>query len=136
VRPAIHPVATIAHPLATVGYPAATIVRPVAITNPLPHVVAPALVGSSSYQSVVNNGAAYTTGVNALHTVPVVVRGRREADANADADAEADAFYAVNGYTHQLPGHSYAAISTPSYVSPIAYPYYNYGLGYHGVYHG
>jgi len=158
IATAVHPVAAVAHPLATVGYPAATfghplasvgysaaaIAHPVALAHQVPHVIAPAVVGSSSYQSVINNGAAYTTGVSALHPVSVVVRGRRGADAEADADAdaeanaEADAFLNVNGYTHALPGHSYAALSTPSYVSPIAYPLYNHGLGYNGVgvYHG
>merc|ERR1711892_502806 len=37
---------------------------------------ATAVVGSSSYQTVDNNGAKYTTGVTALH--PVFIHGRRK----------------------------------------------------------
>merc|ERR1712123_248872 len=77
---------------------------------------ATAVVGSSSYQTVDNNGAKYTTGVTALH--PVFIHGRRkrgaEAEAEPEAEAEADAaaaaiplpaspLYALNGYAHSLP---------------------------------
>merc|ERR1711892_1043003 len=87
---------------------------------------ATAAVGSSSFQTVDNNGAKYTTGVTALH--PVFIHGRRkrgaeaeaepEAEAEAVAEPEADAaaipaapLYALNGYAHSLPGNSYASIS-------------------------
>merc|ERR1711935_732929 len=94
---------------------------------------ATAVVGSSSYQTVDNNGAKYTTGVTALQ--PVFIHGRRkrgaeaeaepEAEAEAEAEPEADAaaaaiplpaapLYALNGYAHSLPGNSYASISTPN----------------------
>merc|ERR1711935_336882 len=101
---------------------------------------ATAVVGSSSFQTVDNNGAKYTTGVTSLH--PVLIHGRRkrqaevEAEANpkaaaepeaeADAEAKPDAaaaaaiplpaapLYALNGYAHALPGNSYASISTPN----------------------
>merc|ERR1711892_80287 len=91
---------------------------------------ATAVVGSSSYQTVDNNGAKYTTGVSALH--PVFIHGRRkrgaEAEAEPEAVAEAEAepeaaaaiplpaapLYALNGYAHSLPGNSYASISTPN----------------------
>merc|ERR1711935_681988 len=89
------------------------------------------VVGSSSYQTVDNNGAKYTTGVTELH--PVFIHGRRkrgaEAEAEPEAVAEAEAkpeaaaaaiplaaapLYALNGYAHSLPGNSYASISTPN----------------------
>merc|ERR1711935_1250901 len=92
---------------------------------------ATALVGSSSYQTVDNNGAKYTTGVTALH--PVFIHGRRKRGAEAEAEPEAVAvaeakpeaaaaaiplpaapLYALNGYAHSLPGNSYASISTPN----------------------
>merc|ERR1712128_392549 len=97
---------------------------------------ATAVVGSSSFQTVDNNGAKYTTGVTSLH--PVLIHGRRkrgaeaEAEPEAVAEAEAEAkatpeaaaaaaipfpaapLYALNGYTHSLPGNSYASISTPN----------------------
>merc|ERR1712021_61942 len=91
---------------------------------------ATAVVGSSSFQTVDNNGAKYTTGVTALH--PVLIHGRRKREAEAEAateaesevvaeaeavvEAEAEAepeaaaaaaipfpaapLYALNGYTH------------------------------------
>merc|ERR1711935_143655 len=99
---------------------------------------ATAVVGSSSFQTVDNNGAKYTTGVTSLH--PVLIHGRRkrqaeaeaateaaaEPEAEADAEAKPDAaaaaaiplpaapLYALNGYAHALPGNSYASISTPN----------------------
>merc|ERR1711892_1333965 len=91
---------------------------------------ATAVVGSSSFQTVDNNGAKYTTGVTSLH--PVLIHGRRKRQAEAEAEAEADAeakpdataaaaiplpaasLYALNGYAHALPGNSYASISTPN----------------------
>merc|ERR1712123_484565 len=50
---------------------------------------ATAVVGSSSYQTVDNNGAKYTTGVTALH--PVFIHGRRKRGAEAEAEPEAEA---------------------------------------------
>merc|ERR1711935_1258612 len=91
---------------------------------------ATAVGGSSSFQTVDNNGAKYTTGVTSLH--PVLIHGRRkrqaEAEAEPEAVAEAEAepeaaaaipfpvspFVSLNGYTHSLPGNSYASISTPN----------------------
>merc|ERR1711935_1164079 len=92
---------------------------------------ATAVVGSSSFQTVDNNGAKYTTGVTSLH--PALIHGRRkrqaEAEAEPEAVAEAEAepeaaaaaiplpaapLYALNGYAHSLPGNSYASISTPN----------------------
>merc|ERR1712008_202037 len=92
---------------------------------------ATAVVGSSSYQTVDNNGAKYTTGVTALHPVFIHGRGKRQAEAEAEPDAVAEAeakpeaaaaaiplpaapLYALNGYAHSLPGNSYASISTPN----------------------
>merc|ERR1711935_862531 len=89
---------------------------------------ATAAVGSSSFQTVDNNGAKHTTGVTSLH--PVLIHGRRkrqaEAEAVVDAEAKPEAaaaaaiplpsapLYALNGYAHALPGNSYASISTPN----------------------
>merc|ERR1711935_31988 len=105
---------------------------------------ATAVVGSSSFQTVDNNGAKYTTGVTSLH--PVLIHGRRKRQAEAEAEAatiaesevvaeaetevEAEAkpeaaaaaaiplpaapLYALDGYAHALPGNSYASISTPN----------------------
>merc|ERR1711935_206051 len=87
---------------------------------------ATAVVGSSSFQTVDNNGAKYTTGVTSLHPVLIHGRRKREAEAEPEADAEPEAaaaaaipfpaapLYALNGYTHSLPGNSYASISTPN----------------------
>merc|ERR1712106_404675 len=50
---------------------------------------APAVVGSSSFQTVDNNGAKYTTGVTSLH--PVLIHGRRKRQAEAEAEAVAEA---------------------------------------------
>merc|ERR1711935_668273 len=88
---------------------------------------ATAVVGSSSFQTVDNNGAKYTTGVTSLH--PVLIHGRRKRQAEAEVEAETEPeaaaaaaaiplptapLYAVNGYAHSLPGNSYASISTPN----------------------
>merc|ERR1711935_108460 len=95
---------------------------------------ATAVVGSSSFQTVDSNGAKYTTGVTSLH--PVLIHGRRKREAEAEAESEAEAkpeaeaepeaaaaaaipfpaapLYALNGYTHSLPGNSYASVSTPN----------------------
>merc|ERR1711935_302175 len=95
---------------------------------------ATALVGSSSFQTVDNNGAKYTTGVTALH--PVLIHGRRKREAEAEAEPEAVAepeaaaaipfpvspFVSLNGYTHSLPGDSYAAISTPNLYHALPHP--------------
>merc|ERR1711935_792242 len=97
---------------------------------------ATALVGSSSFQTLDNNGAKYTTGVTALHPVLIHSRRKREAEAEAEPEAVAEAeakpeaeaepeaaaaipfpvspFVSLNGYTHSLPGNSYASISTPN----------------------
>merc|ERR1712123_367471 len=50
---------------------------------------ATAVVGSSSFQTVDNNGAKYTTGVTSLH--PVIIHGRRKRQAEAEAEAETEA---------------------------------------------
>merc|ERR1712128_254865 len=97
---------------------------------------ATAVVGSSSFQTVDNNGAKYTTGVTSLH--PVLIHGRRKREAEAEAEAEPEAaaaaaipypaapLYALNGYTHSLPGNSYASISTPNlyHAPPHRLPLY------------
>merc|ERR1711935_467543 len=102
---------------------------------------ATAVVGSSSFQTVDNNGAKYTTGVTSLHPVLIHGRRKRQAEAEVEAKPEAEAepeavadaetkpeaaaaaaaiplpaapLYAVNGYAHSLPGNSYASISTPN----------------------
>merc|ERR1712106_799071 len=49
---------------------------------------ATAVVGSSSFQTVDNNGAKYTTGVTALH--PVLIHGRRKREAEAATEAESE----------------------------------------------
>merc|ERR1712201_7450 len=82
--------------------------EPAAEPEAEPHVVVPgllghpylplhatALLGSSSYQTVDNNGAAYTTGVTAVHPVQPLS--------------------ALNGYAHSLEsGDSFVSISTPN----------------------
>merc|ERR1712123_486193 len=50
---------------------------------------ATAVVGSSSFQTVDNNGAKYTTGVTSLH--PVLIHGRRKRQAEAEAEAATEA---------------------------------------------
>merc|ERR1711935_440116 len=50
---------------------------------------ATAVVGSSSFQTVDNNGAKYTTGVTSLH--PVLIHGRRKREAEAEAEAATEA---------------------------------------------
>merc|ERR1712123_430971 len=50
---------------------------------------ATAVVGSSSFQTVDNNGAKYTTGVTSLH--PVLIHGRRKRQAEAEAEVVAEA---------------------------------------------
>merc|ERR1711892_516214 len=89
---------------------------------------ATAVVGSSSFQTVDNNGAKYTTGVTSLH--PVLIHGRKKREAEAEAEAEAAAaaipfpaapLYALNGYTHSLPGNSYASVSTPNLYHALPY---------------
>merc|ERR1712201_60972 len=105
-----------------------------------PHVVVPgllghpylplhatALLGSSSYQTVDNNGAAYTTGVTAVH--PVLIPGRRKRGAEAEAEAEAEPasallpaqpLSALNGYAHSLEsGDSFVSISTPNLYNAL-----------------
>merc|ERR1712212_1459023 len=99
---------------------------PLAVAPHYPYHVPAVALRSSGYATVNNGGVSYSTGVHAVHVLPL---GRRRRDADADADAEADAYYhpyftpaaAVNGYAHNLgSGNSYAAISS--------------GLPYHGVY--
>merc|ERR1711935_477488 len=48
-----------------------------------------AVVGSSSFQTVDNNGAKYTTGVTSLH--PVLIHGRRKRQAEAEAEVVTEA---------------------------------------------
>merc|ERR1711935_1325965 len=50
---------------------------------------ATAVVGSSSLQTVDNNGAKYTTGVTSLH--PVLIHGRRKRQAETEAEAATEA---------------------------------------------
>merc|ERR1712128_93759 len=50
---------------------------------------ATAVVGSSSFQTVDNNGAKYTTGVTSLH--PVLIHGRRKRQAEAEVEAKTEA---------------------------------------------
>merc|ERR1712179_859049 len=97
---------------------------PLAVAPHYPYHVPAVALKSSGYATVNNAGVSYSTGVHAVHVLPL---GRRRRD--ADADADADAYYhpyftpaaAVNGYAHNLgSGNSYAAISS--------------GLPYHGVY--
>merc|ERR1712179_326093 len=97
---------------------------PLAVAPHFPYHVPAVALKSSGYATVNNAGVSYSTGVHAVHVLPL---GRRRRD--ADADADADAYYhpyftpaaAVNGYAHNLgSGNSYAAISS--------------GLPYHGVY--
>merc|ERR1739847_208955 len=98
---------------------------PLAVAPHYPYHVPAVALKSSGYATVNNAGVSYSTGVHAVHVLPL---GRRRRDADADAEADADAYYypyfaaaAVNGYAHNLgSGNSYAAISS--------------GLPYHGVY--
>merc|ERR1712038_947295 len=99
---------------------------PLAVAPDYPYHVPAVALKSSGYATVNNAGVSYSTGVHAVHVLPL---GRRRRDADADAEADADAYYhpyftpaaAVNGYAHNLgSGNSYAAISS--------------GLPYHGVY--
>jgi len=100
---------------------------PLAVAPHYPYHVPAVALRSSGYATVNNGGVSYSTGVHAVHVLPLG-RRRRDADADADAEADADAYYhpyfaaaAVNGYAHNLgSGNSYAAISS--------------GLPYHGVY--
>merc|ERR1712165_425643 len=98
---------------------------PLAVAPHFPYHVPAVALKSSGYATVNNAGVSYSTGVHAVHVLPL---GRRRRDADADAEADADAYYhpyftpaaAVNGYAHNLgSGNSYAAISS--------------GLPYHGV---
>merc|ERR1739847_93102 len=98
---------------------------PLAVAPHYPYHVPAVALKSSGYATVNNAGVSYSTGVHAVHVLPL---GRRRRDADADAEADADTYYhpyfaaaAVNGYAHNLgSGNSYAAISS--------------GLPYHGVY--
>merc|ERR1739848_478851 len=113
---------------------------PLAIAPHFPYHVPAVALRSSGYATVNNAGVSYSTGVNAVHVLPLG-RRRREAEAEAAADAEADAdakvealgvapVTSLNGYIHNLgSGNSYAAISSgPSLpfvhaVAPFPYPY-------------
>lgn len=80
-----------------------------------PLVAHTALVGSSSFQAVNLAGAAYSTGVTALHPVNILGRKKRGAEAQAQV--------AVNGYAHSLQsGNSFASVSTPNYFGYSAFP--------------
>merc|ERR1712165_538267 len=90
---------------------------PLAVAPHFPYHVPAVALKSSGYATVNNAGVSYSTGVHAVHVLPL---GRRRRDADADAEADADAYYhpyfppaaAVNGYAHNLgSGNSYAAIS-------------------------
>merc|ERR1711935_92835 len=72
---------------------------------------ATAVVGSSSYQTVDNNGAKYTTGVTALH--PVFIHGRRKRGAEAEAEPEAVA------EAEAEPEAAAAAIPLPLPAAPL-----------------
>merc|ERR1739848_617679 len=119
---------------------------PLAVAPHYPYHVPAVALRSSGYATVNNAGVSYSTGVNAVHVLPLG-RRRREAEAEAAADAEADAepeadadakvealgvapVTSLNGYIHNLgSGNSYAAISSgPSLpfvhaVAPFPYPY-------------
>jgi len=123
---------------------------PLAVAPHYPYHVPAVALRSSGYATVNNAGVSYSTGVHAVHVLPLG-RRRREAEAEADADAEAEAeadaeadadaeakvealgvapVTSLNGYIHNLgSGNSYAAISSgPSYpfvhaVAPFPYPY-------------
>merc|ERR1739847_46243 len=92
---------------------------PLAVAPHYPYHVPAVAPKSSGYATVNNAGVSYSTGVHAVHVLPL---GRRRRDADADADYHPYfAAAAVNGYAHNLgSGNSYAAISS--------------GLPYHGVY--
>merc|ERR1739847_204945 len=115
---------------------------PLAIAPHFPYHVPAVALRSSGYATVNNAGVSYSTGVNAVHVLPLG-RRRREAEAEADADSEPEAdaeakvealgvapVTSLNGYIHNLgSGNSYAAISSgPSLpfvhaVAPFPYPY-------------
>ena len=123
---------------------------PLAIAPHYPYHVPAVALRSSGYATVNNAGVSYSTGVHAVHVLPLGRRRREaepeaaadaEAEAGADADADAVAEASVeplgvapvtslNGYIHNLgSGNSYAAISSgPSLpfvhaVAPFPYPY-------------
>merc|ERR1711970_335194 len=102
---------------------------PLAVAPHYPYHVPAVALKSSGYATVNNGGVSYSTGVHAVHVLPL---GRRRRDADADAEADADAYYhpyfaaaAVNGYAHNLgSGNSYAAISSGlPYQGVYGYPY-------------
>merc|ERR1712183_366604 len=78
---------------------------PLAVAPHYPYHVPAVALRSSGYATVNNAGVSYSTGVHAVHVLPL---GRRRRDADADAEADADAYYhpyftpaaAVNGYAH------------------------------------
>merc|ERR1712025_1068763 len=95
----IHPVVSAVVPVTSNQWPGITdgnvdttcygcrqVVVPGLLGHPYLPLHATALLGSSSHQTVDNNGAAYTTGVTAVH--PVLIHGRKKRGAEADADAE------------------------------------------------
>merc|ERR1739848_933420 len=98
---------------------------PLAIAPHFPYHVPAVALRSSGYATVNNAGVSYSTGVNAVHVLPLG-RRRREAEAEAEADAEPEAdadakvealgvapVTSLNGYIHNLgSGNSYAAISS------------------------
>merc|ERR1712165_670051 len=102
---------------------------PLAVAPHFPYHVPAVALRSSGYATVNNAGVSYSTGVNAVHVLPLG-RRRREAeaeaaaDAGAEAEAEAEAeakvealgvapVTSLNGYIHNLgSGNSYAAISS------------------------
>merc|ERR1712212_353762 len=63
---------------------------PLAVAPHYPYHVPAVALRSSGYATVNNGGVSYSTGVHAVHVLPLG-RRRRDADADADADAEAEA---------------------------------------------
>merc|ERR1712142_70196 len=113
---------------------------PLAVAPHYPYHVPAVAFKSVGYATVNHPGASYSTGVHAVHVLPLGRRRRGaeaeaepEAEAEAEGEAEADPIAiapvtALNGYIHNLgSGNSYSAISTgPSlpYVHVVAaHPY-------------
>merc|ERR1712165_258878 len=63
---------------------------PLAVAPHFPYHVPAVALKSSGYATVNNAGVSYSTGVHAVHVLPL---GRRRRDADADAEADADAYY-------------------------------------------
>merc|ERR1712002_817705 len=63
---------------------------PLAVAPHYPYHVPAVALRSSGYATVNNGGVSYSTGVHAVHVLPL---GRRRRDADAEAEADADAYY-------------------------------------------